>query len=228
MCIFVHYTSHLNSFENLQTRIMLCGDFNSRTGKLPAYVPDKGDENLKNHLKVTTQIVSNRKSSDSEINNHGEKLINLCKENNLRIINGRCLGDSFDQCTFFRQGARIFIDYTVTSDFFFDKISGLIIKPLNILVTIAKYLQILVSLQIQKVIFFHKSTHKWKKRPNLFHWNRSSTKAYRAAFSSKEMKAKVQNFLATSFTNNSKGIEKANRTLSDIMIDTAKDSLPMK
>ena len=225
MCIFVHYTSHLNSFENLQTPIMLCGDFNSRTGKLLDYVPDKRDENLKNHLKVTAQIVSNRKSSDSEINNHGEKLINLCKENNLRIINGRCLGDSFDQCTFFRQGAKIFIDYTVTSDFSFDKISGLIIKPLNILVTIAKYLQILISLQIQKVIFI---INKWKKRPNLFHWNRSSTEAYRAAFSNKEMKAKVQNFLATSFTNNSKSIENANRTLTDIMIDTAKDSLPMK
>ena len=36
------------------------------------------------------------------------------------------------------------------------------------------------------------------------------------------MKAKVQNFLATSFTNNSEGIGKANRTLTDIMLDTAK------
>ena len=42
------------------------------------------------------------------------------------------------------------------------------------------------------------------------------------------MKAKIQNFLATLFTNNSEGIEKANRTLTDIMIDTAKHSLPMK
>ena len=49
---------------------MLCGDFNSRTGKLLDYVPDKGDERLKNNLKVATQIVSNRKTSDSEINSH--------------------------------------------------------------------------------------------------------------------------------------------------------------
>ena len=42
------------------------------------------------------------------------------------------------------------------------------------------------------------------------------------------MKAKVQNFLATSFTNNLEGIEKVNGTLIDIMIDSAKHSLPMK
>ena len=42
------------------------------------------------------------------------------------------------------------------------------------------------------------------------------------------MKAKVQTFLTTSFTNNSEGIEKANSTLTDIMIDSAKHSIPMK
>ena len=78
---------------------------------------DRKTEHLKNNLKVTTQIVSNRKTSDSEINNHGKKLINICEENNLRIINGRCLGDSFGQCTFLRQGVKSLIDYTVTSDF---------------------------------------------------------------------------------------------------------------
>ena len=84
--IFDDISNDINNFENLQTPIMLCGDFNSRTGKLLDYVPDKGDEHLKNNLKVTTQIVSDRKTSDSEINNHGKKLINLCKENNLRIM----------------------------------------------------------------------------------------------------------------------------------------------
>ena len=104
--ILYYISNDINNFENLQTPIMLCGDFSSITGKLLDYVPDKGDEHLKNNLKVTTQIVSNRKTSDSEINNHRKKLINLCKENNLRIINGRCLGDSFGQCTFSRQGAK--------------------------------------------------------------------------------------------------------------------------
>ena len=117
---------------------------------------------MKNNLKVTTQIVSNKKSSDSEINNHGKKVINLCKENSLRIINGRCLGDYFGQCTFFRQGAKSLIDYTVTSDFFFNKISGLIIKPLAYF---SDHCQVVRNISIPtdaKDDFSHKSTYKWK------------------------------------------------------------------
>ena len=71
--IFDDISNDINNFENLQTLIMLCGDLNSGTGKLLDYVSDKEDDHLKDHLKVTTQIVTNRKSSDSEINNHGKK-----------------------------------------------------------------------------------------------------------------------------------------------------------
>ena len=104
----------------------------------------------------------------------------------------------------------------------------MIIKPLTYF---SAHCQVVTNISIltdTKDNFSHKSTYKWKKLPDLFHWNKSSAEAYRAAFSSKEMKAKVQNVLATSFTNNSEGIEKAKRTLTDILIDTAKHSLPMK
>ena len=104
----------------------------------------------------------------------------------------------------------------------------MIIKPLT---HFSDHCQVVTNISIStdtKVDSSHKTYYKWKKLPNLFHWNKSSTEAYRAAFSTKEMKAQVQNFLATSFTNNSEGIEKANRTLIDIMLDTAKHSLPMK
>ena len=104
----------------------------------------------------------------------------------------------------------------------------MIIKPLT---HFSDHCQVVTNISIStdtKVDFSHKTYYKWKKLPNLFHWNTSSTEAYRAAFSSKKMKAQVQIFLATSFTDNSEGIEKANRTLTDIMLDTAKHSLPMK
>ena len=104
----------------------------------------------------------------------------------------------------------------------------MIIKPLTYF---SDHCQVGTNISIPtdtKVDFSHKTSYKWKKLPNLFHSNKSSTEAYKAAFSSKEMKAKVQNFPATSFTNNSEGIEKANRTLTDIMLDTAKHSLPIK
>ena len=125
---------------------MLCGNFNSKTGKLHDYVPGKGDEHLKNNLNVTTQIVSNRKSSDSEINNHGKKTNQFIKKKYLRIINGRCLGGLFWPMYFFGQGAKSLIDYTVTSEVFFHKISELIIKPLTYF---SDHCQVVINISIR-------------------------------------------------------------------------------
>ena len=55
---------------------MLCGHLNSRTGTLLDYVFDNGDERLENNLKVTTQIVSNRKVLIQKLTIMGKKLIN--------------------------------------------------------------------------------------------------------------------------------------------------------
>ena len=50
---------------------------------------------------LTIQIDIQRISFDPEINSNGQKLIQLCKDNNLRIANGRCFGDSLGKGTFF-------------------------------------------------------------------------------------------------------------------------------
>ena len=75
-----------------------------------------------------------RRSYDSEIHRHGQQIIQLCKENNIRIVNGRCLGDSFGKCIFFSpQGYKSLLDYTLVSDSFFSNISSLIVDPLTYL-----------------------------------------------------------------------------------------------
>ena len=79
----------------------------------------------------------------------GKKLINLCIENNLRIINGRCLGDSFRQCTFFRQGAKSRSLYCYFN-FLFDKISGLVIKLLTYFSDHCQVVTNIISLEIKQ------------------------------------------------------------------------------
>ena len=123
----------------------------------------------------------------------------------------------------YRQKAKSLIDHAVISNFFFfDKISGLTIKPLTYF---SDHCSVVANISIPtgtKDGFSYKPTYKWKKFPNLFHCNKFSTEAYRASVSRKEMKANIPKFLATSFTNNSaEGIEKKKGTLTDIMTDTA-------
>ena len=77
---------------------MLCGDFNARTSNNQDFITVTDKHNTSDNL--TIQIDIQRKSFDPEISNNGKKLIQLCKDNNLRIANGRRFGDSLGKCTF--------------------------------------------------------------------------------------------------------------------------------
>ena len=91
---------------------MLCGDFSARTSNSQDFITVTDKHNTSDNL--TIQIDIQRISFDPEINSNGQKLIRLCKDNNLRIANGRCFGDSFGKCTFFStQGNKSLVDYTL-------------------------------------------------------------------------------------------------------------------
>ena len=97
---------------------MLCGDFNARTSNSQDFITVTDKQNTSDNL--TIQIDIQRKRFDPEINSNGQKLIQLRKDNNLRIANGRCFGDSLGKCTFFStQGNKSLVDYTLVDDSFF-------------------------------------------------------------------------------------------------------------
>jgi hypothetical protein len=52
---------------------------------------------------------------DNTTNNHGLQLINLCKNNDLRILNGRTKGDSLGRPTFHGNNSTSTVDYIICS-----------------------------------------------------------------------------------------------------------------
>ena len=44
-----------------------------------------------------------RKNFDQHLNDHGKILLEICKSLDIRILNGRCKGDSFGKITFHGQ-----------------------------------------------------------------------------------------------------------------------------
>ena len=114
--ILHHLSTEISSLAKSKIPVIL----NARTRNILDYMPHTGDKLVSNVLNdFTTQINTHRRNSDSECNSYGKKLIGLCLENNLRIADGRCLGDSFGKCTFFScQGGKSLIDYSIVSDFF--------------------------------------------------------------------------------------------------------------
>ncbi len=86
--------------------MLLIGDFNTITGKLKDFIETDGNEYIQN---LNPDFSYNSKRQ----NNHGKRLIELCKNCNLRILNGQTKGDSLGQPTFHKKYGSSTIDYVI-------------------------------------------------------------------------------------------------------------------
>ena len=73
--------------------MMLIGDFNARPGL------EHGGNRYTNTEYINSQISRTRRNFNGLINFSGQKLIELCKSNNLYILNGRKEGDTLGRFT---------------------------------------------------------------------------------------------------------------------------------
>lgn len=70
---------------------MICGDLNSRTGRRQTAMQTNANNN---------QRISQRGSCDVVVNGYGEKILDLCDEYGLGIVNGCTQGDQDGEFTF--------------------------------------------------------------------------------------------------------------------------------
>lgn len=106
--------------------VFLLGDFNARTYTSPDYIDADDffmehfdfDNVINDFFNVSTSLSNNnlskeRCSKDTHINNEGNKLLEICKSNNLLILNGRC-GEDKDVGNFTFRNISV-IDYSIVS-----------------------------------------------------------------------------------------------------------------
>ena len=96
--------------------IIIMGDLNARVGSEPDFICV---ENLDNQ-RIEEETRRNR---DNVVNNEGKMLLNFCKANGLRILNGRSGNDLDGNFTFIgRQGSST-IDFGIVSEYLLDQVS---------------------------------------------------------------------------------------------------------
>ena len=120
-------------FENLendivkyksQGDIILSGDFNSRTGIEPDYILNDGsstnyDVPLPEFYEEDIPLIRN--NPDKVLNMAGKSLLEICKNNTLRLLNGRTVGDSFGSFTYYSgDSSNSCIDYTIVDYIIFE------------------------------------------------------------------------------------------------------------
>ena len=102
-------------------QVVLMGDFNARTAELNDFVAldNVSYQNCKDHLPTdySTDIqLPQRQNMDIILNEQGKCLIDLCIESKIRILNGRVMGDSLGNFTYYSSQGKSCIDYVISSE----------------------------------------------------------------------------------------------------------------
>ena len=98
--------------------ILLCGDFNARTGcKVPDFIVNDNDVHVpvSNHYLEDADI-NCRVSQDHVTDARGRELLDLCTESQLRILNGRSFGNSQGMFTSYKYNDNSVVDYMLVSE----------------------------------------------------------------------------------------------------------------
>lgn len=106
--------------------LIISGDLNARIKDAADYLYD--DQNkyvpLPEHYPVDIfDIPRNSRDTHGEINKHGKALLNLCRSQNIHILNGRVSGDIEGHLTCFTNMGSSTVDYTIASSTLFPSIT---------------------------------------------------------------------------------------------------------
>ena len=108
--------------------IMFLGDLNARTRKLNDYIiPD--DNNFVGSVGLENYIIpKNRNNCNNFVNNYGKIFLDICKNHDLHILDGRIMGDSMGNFTDHSSQGVSSIDYIICDQVFFQQINYFIVK----------------------------------------------------------------------------------------------------
>ena len=122
---FANFENEITRFCSTHKYVLLAGDFNARTSTMREYTQkddfiadlfdfdsETSDFFSKSSALEKYGIPLSRQSQDKHTNNHGYALTDLCKNNNLFILNGRFDGDNTGNFTFRKTSV---IDYVIAS-----------------------------------------------------------------------------------------------------------------
>ena len=113
-------TKHIASFKK-DDIILVGGDFNAHTGRLIDFIED---DNTINDFVLQPEILQKRKdliqrkrmNQDKKINKFGRDLRDICISTNMKILNGRTIGDLVGQLTYIGPNGCSTVDYVIGSE----------------------------------------------------------------------------------------------------------------
>ena len=169
--------------------VMIQGDLNGRTGEYSDFVEsDKFDSELGiGDLNSENQILRN--SEDKIKNKRGGEILDICKMNDLLILNGRTAGDIFGKFTCHNWNGSSVVDYFIVPYEFIDNVASFNVG--EYIPWLSDHCTISASVRVANASRKTKSDEKSFKLQPGFLWNDEAYEKYREALATPAMGARV-------------------------------------
>lgn len=198
-----------------QGNVLLCGDFNARTGSKLDYVDPQGNKHVFGQCSpYLTPALRIRNSLDHSVNKSGKELVHLCRALGLYMLNGRIRGDSLGRFTYCSALGASVVDYAIT-DMDPSSFNAFTVRqqtPLSDHNQINVYLK--WSHQPKQT-----ATESSKLYPvhRTYRWAPDSAEKFIHALQSVQISNKITNFINTNFENNKKSVNHAVSEINSIL-----------
>ena len=116
--LFVKIQNKLQTFP-LDEYIIIGGDFNARVGNMQYFIEESDEEKALLNLPenyIISRYKKVRCNQDQHKNTFGEKLIDMATSTNLKILNGRIIGDLSGRYTYIGYNGLSTVDYVLGSE----------------------------------------------------------------------------------------------------------------
>jgi len=203
---------------------ILMGDINARVGNNNDYIIN---DSIK-HLPLDSDYILDshetpRISQDAILDNRGKHLLEICIGAQMRLLNGRKLGDSQGYLTCHKYNGSSVVDYTLCSEQLLKHIPYFKVHPF--LGTLSDHCMISFNLVARRPTTKHTNI-KLSECPHSFIWHTHSAESFQATLRLPIMQHHIEETLKCINTcNNLNDINLATQKLSDIITESAKLSL---
>ena len=209
-----------------QGSILLLGDFNSRTGKYSDSVCLEGNNIIVNDQSEASFCPIRRNSYDNEINNHGKRLLDICKSAELKILNGRVWGDTLGRPTFHGRNGISVIDYAICDQDLFSNVSSFVV---NQPCSISDHSSIITSININTTIGEPESSienNPLSRLPMQFLWENDSASKFKDVLRSPDLQMLIRDYLDDD--NSFLDVNTRLKKVENMLISAAKRSLKIR
>ena len=201
--------------------IVLLGDLNARTGRELDFIYKDDDK----HLPLDTSYIvdaglKQRISEDVKVDERGKQVIDLCISSQLKILNGRCIGDNYGKFTCQKPTGSSVVDYGILSEELLKDVMYFHVHQFKPMMSDC-HSKLSLNLKATYTPRAHAPINISEEMPDRFKWKLGSAEIFQSALTSPIVKNKIESFLNRKVSHTTDQVDEAAKLFEDILISAA-------